>query len=286
MPDFGIVDTHLHIWDPSELRYPWLDDIPLLNKRYLLEDYRQATADLTTERMVFLQCEVAFDQFLDEARWVAGVAREDPRIEGIVAWAPLEQGEAAAEALDQLVEIPQVRGIRRIIQFEPDPEFCLRPAFVEGVRLLERYDLSFDICIKGDEQFANTLELVHRCPNVQFILDHIGKPDIADGVLDPWRAQLRELASFDNTTCKVSGLVVEADMESWTPEDLRPYLDTVFDTFGFDRVTFGGDWPVVLQAAEYREWVAALDLVLEGTSEDERRKLYRDNAIRFYRLEP
>ncbi len=286
MPDFSVVDTHLHIWDPQKLSYPWLADIPLLNRPYLIEDYREATAGLSVERMVFLQCEVAFEQCVEEAAWVAGVARQEPRIQGIVAWAPLELGAAATETLDQLADIPGLKGIRRIIQFEPNTEFCLQPGFIEGVRLLEHYGLSFDICIKGDEQFANTLELVRQCPNVSFILDHIGKPDIVDGGrLDPWRQQLRDLAAFDNTICKVSGLVGEADMEHWTREDLKPYLDTVFNTFGFDRVAFGGDWPVVLQAAQYREWVAALDWALEGISDDEKRKVYRDNAIRFYKLE-
>ena len=285
MPDFSIVDTHLHLWDPQRLRYPWLDDVPLLNRKYLIDDYREATADLTVERMVFVQCEAAFEQCVDEAAWIAEVAREEPRIQGIVAWAPLERGAAAAETLDRLADIPLVTGIRRIIQFEPDVDFCLKPSFIEGVRLLERYGLSFDICIKGDRQFANTLELVRQCPNVSFMLDHIGKPDIVGGALEPWREQMHALAALDNTCCKVSGLVVEADMERWTREDLKPYLDTVFDAFGFDRVAFGGDWPVVLQAARLREWVAALDWVLLGTGEQERRKLYRDNAVRFYRLE-
>ena len=139
MPNFGIVDTHLHIWDPEKFRYEWLDDIPILNKSYLIEDYQRSTAGLMIDKMVFLQCEVASDQYLAEARWVSEVAREDPRIEGIVAWAPLEKGAAAVEDLDKLIDIPQVKGVRRIIQFQPNAEFCLKPSFVEGVKLLENY---------------------------------------------------------------------------------------------------------------------------------------------------
>ncbi|MAZ53398.1 MAG: amidohydrolase [Trueperaceae bacterium] len=286
MPNFGIVDTHLHIWDPEKFRYEWLDDIPILNKSYLIEDYQRSTAGLMIDKMVFLQCEVASDQYLAEARWVSEVAREDPRIEGIVAWAPLEKGAAAVEDLDKLIDIPQVKGVRRIIQFEPNAEFCLKPSFVEGVKLLENYSLSFDICIKGSDQFANSIELVRSCPNVHFILDHIGKPDIIDGSIHPWKSQICELAEFSNTTCKISGMVVEANMESWSREELEPYLDTVLDAFGPDRLVFGGDWPVVVQAAEYREWVAAFDWYLSGTSESEQRKIYRDNAVRVYRLDP
>ena len=157
MLDFGIVDTHVHLWDVGRLRYPWLDDIPLLNRPYLPADFRAAHGEIRVEKIVFLQAEVEPAQSLDEARWVASLAEEEPRLVGMVPWAPLEDGDRAADALDRLAEIPQVKGVRRIIQFEPDLEFCLRPDFVRGVRLLERYGFSFDICI-SHVQLANSIE--------------------------------------------------------------------------------------------------------------------------------
>jgi L-fuconolactonase len=143
--------------------------------------------------------------------------------------------------------------------------------------------LSCDICI-DHRQLASTIRLVGQCPGTSIILDHIGKPNIRTHLLEPWREQLRELASYPNVICKVSGLVVEADPERWTPEDLRPYLEHVFEVFGEDRVAFGGDWPVVLGAAPYRRWVETLDAFAAQLSPEGRRKLWAENARRFYRL--
>ena len=283
MPSFPIIDTHLHIWDLERLRYPWLDNVPVLNRSHLIRDYRQACGPVGVSGMVFVQCECSPAQFEEEAAWVTAVAREDPRIRGIVAWAPLEQGDAARDALARLAANPLVKGIRRIIQFEADPDFCIRPDFVRGVQLLPKFNLGFDICIKC-HQMPATIELVRQCPEVRFILDHIGKPNIRERELEPWASHLRQLARFENVWCKVSGLVTEADFENWTPGDLQPYLDTVFDCFSFERTMFGGDWPVSTQASDYPRWVETLDAALEGCTADELRRFYADNARDFYRV--
>lgn len=283
MIPFPIVDTHVHLWDPGHLRYPWLDDNALLNKPYLLEDYRRACGPVQVEKMVFLQCECDFAQFQQEADWVTSLAQQDPRLQGIVPWAPLEKGDAARPALEKLAQNPLIKGVRRIIQFEPDIEFCLQPDFVKGVQVLADYNLSFDICI-FHPQLANTIKLVKQCPNVKFILDHIGKPDIKQHLLDPWRQEIQTLASLPNVWCKVSGLVTEADHEHWTEDDLKPYIDHVVSAFGFDRVIYGGDWPVAYQATEYPRWVETLAWAVSGCSEAELHKLFHDNAIAFYKL--
>ena len=283
MPHFPIVDTHLHIWDLGRLRYPWLASVPALNRNHLIADYRRACGPVAVAKMVFLQCECDPAQYRAEADWVTEVAQADPRIRGIVPWAPLELGEAAGEGLLALAANPLVKGIRRIIQFEADPEFCLQPAFVRGVQSLHAHGLSFDLCI-NHRQLANTIKLVRQCPKVRFVLDHIAKPDIKAGLLDPWRAELRELARMDNVWCKVSGLVTEADHATWTPADLKPYLDHVVACFGFDRVMFGGDWPVSTQATDYPRWVTTLDDALRGCSPDELHRLYVRNAEGFYRV--
>jgi L-fuconolactonase len=283
MPDFPIVDTHLHLWNPQNLRYPWLDNIPLLNKPYLLEDYKRACDPVQVEKMVFLQCEVEFSQFMDEAEWVTKLAGEDNRIQGIVPWAPLEKGDAAKPDVEKLASNPLIKGIRRIIQFEPDIEFCLRPDFVKGVQSLAAYNLSFDICI-SHIQMANTIKLVKQCPNVRFILDHIAKPDIKNHVFEPWGREIKALSELPNVWCKVSGLVTEADHQKWTKEDLKPYIDHIISCFGFDRVMYGGDWPVAFQAAKYPQWVETLDWAVSGCSPAELKKLFHDNAVAFYRL--
>ncbi len=283
MPQLTIVDSHVHLWDPSRFRMSWLDGSPDIDRPMGLADYRSHTAGVDVGGMVYLQVEVEPAYGLMEARWAVERANEEPRLGAIVAWAPLEFGEQARAYLDELVAIDRrIKGVRRLIQGE-SLDFALQPRFVRGVQLLADYGLTFDICLKHP-QLAGAVVLVRRCPNVQFILDHIGKPDIAAGLLDPWRAQIRELASLPNVICKVSGMVTEADHARWTTDDLRPYVEHVLESFGEDRVAFGGDWPVVLLASPWRRWVDTLDALTSGLSDDAKRKLWAANARRFYRM--
>lgn len=282
MPGFPIIDAHLHIWDPGLIPYPWLRDIPLLDRPYTLDDYRRDFASVEVEAMVFLQCEADFAFFRQEADWVAEQAGIDARIRGMVAWAPLEKGAAVADDLAALKRHAILRGVRRIIQFEQDIDFCLRPDFLEGVRTLRDFDLSFDICI-DHRHMGNILKFIERIPDVPMILDHIGKPAIRDGRREPWATQIRELARFPNLVCKMSGVATEAKPD-WTPDDLLPFMDIAFDAFGFGRTMFGGDWPVTLQAVKPSRWIALLDERLAGASETDRRSFWRDNANRVYRL--
>ena len=278
-----MVDTHLHVWDPKYLRYPWLDSNELLNKPYLPADYRVACGPVQVEQMVFLQCECDLSHFMDEANWVTHLAQSEPRITGIVPWAPLEKGDAVQADLEKLAANPLIKGIRRIIQFEPDLEFCLRPDFVKGVQALPEYGLSFDINISHG-QMANTIKMVRQCPDVQFILDHIGKPDIKSQLMEPWKQELKVLAGFPNVWCKMSGLATEADFKAWKNEDLKPYIDHVLECFGFERVMYGGDWPVASMATTYPRWVETLAWAVSGCTETELKRLFHDSAIAFYRL--
>jgi L-fuconolactonase len=283
MPTQPIVDTHLHLWDPQLIRYGWLDDNELLNRPYLLKDYHSATARVPVESMVFVQCEADFAMFEAEAAWVASLAKVEPRIKGMVAWAPLEKGAAVGVDLERLKQHEILRGIRRIIQFEPDLDFCLQPSFIEGVRALADYDLSFDICV-DHRHMANVLKFVERVPRVPMVLDHIGKPAIKQGLIDPWEQHIRELARFPHVWCKISGVATEADHRSWTAEDLRRYIAVAIDAFGFDRIMFGGDWPVSTQAITYLRWVEILDDIMRDASATQRCNFWHDNAERFYRL--
>ncbi|MBI5093413.1 MAG: amidohydrolase family protein [Candidatus Hydrogenedentes bacterium] len=283
MLPFSVIDTHVHLWDPALMRYPWLDSIPLLNRAHLPSDYAAACGPIQVDKIVFIQCECEPVQFLDEFAWVAGLAKTEPRIQAIVPWAPLEKGDKAREALDRLVGNPLTKGVRRIIQFEEDIEFCLRPEFVRGVQLLENYDLHFEICI-AHRQLANTIKLVRQCPNVRFILDHIGKPDIANHVFEPWGSEIKALAEMPNVWCKVSGLVTEADHRNWTIEDLKPFVSHVLECFGVARCMYGSDWPVARLAAEYPRWTETLWAATDAPTQDERRGLFRGNAEEFYRL--
>ena len=283
MPSFPIVDSHVHLWDPQQLRYRWLDGNEQLNRRQLVADYRRACGAVDVAKLVFVQCDCVPEQALAEAEWVSGLAREEPRLRAIVARASLETGDAVAAHLEKLAALPLVKGVRRLIQGEADPEFCVRPEFVRGVQRLHAHGLSFDLCLTHP-QLAAAIRLVRQCPDVRFVLDHVGKPDIKAGQRDPWRAELRELAQCENVWCKLSGMATEADHAKWQPAELRPYIDHALACFGFDRVMFGGDWPVSTLATDYPRWVATVDDALRGCSEAEWRKVYVENAEAFYRV--
>ena len=283
MPDFPIVDTHVHLIEPDLVPLAWGNDAPTLNRRHSVAELDRARSDIELEGFVFVEADVEKGRHLDEAAVVANVAASEPRLKAIVASAPLEIGAEVEADLASLRSYRLLRGIRRLLQHEADPEFCLRPGFIEGVRLLPKFDLHFEICI-FHHQFAAAIELVRRCPEVTFILDHIGKPAIRDGMREPWSTQIAELAALPNVTCKLSGLVTEADHAGWQPADLQFYVDTVVGNFGFERIMFGSDWPVVTLASSYRRWVEVLDRALAGCTKEELRKLYRDNAMTFYRF--
>ena len=283
MPLGPIVDSHVHLWDPTRFRMPWLDGNERIGKPFGLAEFREHSAGIEVEGIVYLQVEVTPPYALLEAQWVADQPADGPPILGIVPWAPLEDGDRARSFLDAMVKIdPRVKGIRRLYQSEPDLEFCIRPDFIRGVQILPEYGLSFDLGI-FNQHLKNTITLVRACPEVSFVLDHIGKPDIKGKMGQPWQDEIRELASFPNVVCKLSGMVTEADPDTWTTADLRPYVEHVVEAFGEDRVMFGGDWPVVLMASPYRRWVDSLDEITAGLSDTAKRKLWNENAKRFYR---
>ena len=283
MIDFPIVDTHVHIYDTRRFSYAWMKNVPLLNKPHLPSDFRTACGSVEIEAFVFVEVWVDDPLQMDEARWVASLMDEEPRLRGLVPSLALERGSAVEPDLARLAEIPGVKAVRRLIESEPDVDFCVQPDFIEGVRLLARYDLGFDICIKHFH-LANAIELVRRCPEVRFVLDHIGKPPIRAGELDPWRDRIRALAALPNVHCKLSGVATEADHENWTREQLRPYLDHAIEVFGFERLMFGSDWPVSELTHRYETWIDIVEWAASGASRDELRALFRDNAIAFYRL--
>jgi L-fuconolactonase len=184
--------------------------------------------------------------------------------------------------LESYTKYPLVKGIRRLLQSEA-AGFMRQPKFIQGVRLLTRYNLSFDICIRH-YQFDEAIALVQECPDVKFVLDHLGKPNIAQQQYEPWRKQIQQLAAFENVYVKISGLVTEADHQNWTPADLKLFIDHTVEVFGVHRVMFGSDWPVCTLAASYQQWLTALLQLTEHFTDDEKRLLFVENARNFYRI--
>ena len=230
MPEFAIVDAHVHLYDPDVVRYGWMRGKPALAGPHGLAELDAARGAVEVRGVVWIEVGADPGQHQGEARWIARLADADPRIEGMVAHAPLERGAAAATEIERLLEHGKLRGIRRLLQDEPDDAFCLRPAFIEGVRLLARHDLSFDICVYH-RQLAGALELARRCPEVRFVLDHIGKPGIRDGLMAPWRTRITELAALPNVWCKISGPDHRGRPTTGRAQQLRPYLDHALESF-------------------------------------------------------
>lgn len=279
-----IVDAHVHLWHPRQFTMPWLASIPSLNRPYGLPEYREQTGDLPISTLVYIEVGVEPGEALREARHLVALAQQEPRLQAIVAAAPVERGAAVRAHMETLVALsPLIKGVRRNLQDETDPNFCLQPAFVAGVRLLAEFGLSFDLCIKH-WQLPSIIELVRLCPDTAFILDHLGKPAIKQRLLDPWQTDLSKLAALPNVVCKVSGLVTEAAHATWQPADLEPFLTVVLDAFGDERVLFGSDWPVALLASPYQRWYETLATLTAHLSLSTRRKLWAENARRFYRL--
>ena len=283
MPAFPLVDSHVHLWDPARLRYPWLAGLPRLNRLHGPAEFRTACGPVSAGKLVFVECGCDRAQSYAEAEWITGLAAAEPRLRGIVAHVSLEKGDAAEADLARLASLPMVKGVRRLLQEEKDDAFCLRPDFVRGVRRLARFGFTFDVCIYH-RQLAGVIALARQCPEVSFVLDHLGKPGIRAGLLDPWRAEMRVLAALPNVVCKLSGVATEADHAAWTPAQLRPYIDHALACFGPGRVMFGGDWPVSTLATDYPRWVATVDEVLAGFSETDRQRIYVANAEAFYRV--
>jgi predicted TIM-barrel fold metal-dependent hydrolase len=277
-----IVDTHQHLWDKDLFHYVWLAPLPALDRSFRLSDYSEATRGMDIVKTVFVECDVGEAQVLDEASHVLRLASNaDNRIAGVVASGRPEK--VGFEAyLDKVSGHPKLKGIRRILHTHPD-ELGQGRVFIENVTRLATYGLSFDLCVLA-RQLPVALNLVSQCPDVLFVLDHCGIPDVKAQALDPWRAHIRELSSLPNVSCKISGLVAYANPANWQAEDLRPFVDHAIESFGWDRVMFGSDWPVCNLTASYGRWVTTLMSLTHAAGEANQKKLFHDNAIRIYRL--
>jgi L-fuconolactonase len=272
------IDSHQHFWKYDPAEYPWIrDDWPV--RRDCLPPELQA---LLIEAELNGSIAVQARQSLDETRWLLRLAEEHSFIKGVVGWVDL-RAEHAARQLDELSNHSRFVGVRHVAQDEPDDHFLIQPDFLRGLALLESRGLVYDLLVYP-RQLPASIEVARRFPGQSFVLDHIAKPFIRDGKLSPWREQIRELARFPNVSCKISGLVTEADWTAWQPEDFGPYLEVVFEAFGPERLMFGSDWPVCLLAGTYAQVFELMVAYAVQLSPRDRAKLFGENATRIYKL--
>ena len=272
-----IVDSHVHLWDPAVLEYPWLAGLPELRRPFLADALVAAVGEAPVRRVVFVEANARPDQALEEADFAA----RPEMVAGIVAYAALDDPDSLPARLDALGARLKVKGVRHNIQGNA-PGFALRPAFVDGVREVGRRGLSFDLCATHD-QLPEVAELCRRCPETPLVLDHCGKPPIASGGLERWASAIADIASLPHVVCKLSGLLTEAAPD-WSEADLLPYAERVVESFGHGRVMYGSDWPVLTLAGDYGAWYRFTRRLTGGWSEADTRAFYHDVAASFYRL--
>lgn len=273
-----IVDTHLHLVYKDRFSYPWLEGAAALNRQWTAEDYFAAAERLGIESALHMEVDVAERDMEAETRFVVGA---HPRIAGAIASARPESPDFPA-FLDRLLAIDGVRGIRRILHTSPD-ELSTSETFAGNIRRLGDAGLPFDLCVLA-RQLPVGRELAEKCPDTQFVLDHCGVPDVAGKALDPWRADIEALAALPNVAAKISGVVAYARAD-WTINDLRPFVEHVIESFGWDRVVWGSDHPVCTLTANLERWVDATRKIVAGASADEQARLFHRNAERIYHLE-
>lgn len=276
MRNFPIVDTHVHILMENGIPYQSLQG------NYTLADYNASVTGLSVETILFMECDCKLSHYREEVAFASGLAHVDPRIKGIIASLPLEKGAVLKEEIAALTQNILVKGVRRLLKFEEET-FCLSPAFIAGVQLLGKYGLSFEICTSL-EQNRHLPALVSQCPDVMFMFDHIGTPDIRGKRFAEWKQGITDIAAFENVWCKLSSIATEAEKGTWTKVDIEPYISHCLSVFGSERLVFGSDWPVSLSNSSVERSVAVLDELLGTLSETEQKKIYHDNALSFYKI--
>jgi L-fuconolactonase len=274
-----IIDSHHHFWRYSPAEYGWIDDgMAAIRRDFLPADLRREMAVAGVDAVVSVQAR----QSLEETRWLLALAAQNPFIAGVVGWVPLVSP-SVATTLAELAAQSKLVAVRHVLQDEPDSQFMLRADFQAGIRALQAFDLTYDVLIY-DRHLPQAIELVDRHPSQRFVVDHMAKPSIKQGAIEPWARWLRELARRPHVSCKLSGLVTELGRPDWTSAELRPYVDVVLDAFGPDRVLFGSDWPVCLVVCGYARWMATVKELIAHLSPTERAAILGENARRLYRL--
>lgn len=271
-----MIDSHQHFWKYDPAEYEWIDDsMAALQRDFLPPDALREMTRVGVTGSIAVQAR----QTLDETRFLLDLADRFSFITGVVGWIDLQAGDIEQQ-LSEFQHRPALVGVRHIVQAEPDG-FLARPALLAGIAQLERTGLVYDILVYA-RQLRDAVAFARKFPRQQFVLDHLGKPDVRGNGLRAWRRHLEQIAALPNVACKLSGLVTEADWRSWTPGLLRPYIDAALDAFGPSRVMIGSDWPVCTVAGSYDAVISLMLHAIEEYSEAERTQMLKSTAQSIY----
>jgi len=274
-----IIDAHHHLWSFNEADYGWMDDsMKVLKRDYFPSDLEVEIKKAGVTGTVVVQAR----QILEETRWLLKLSEDNPFIQGVVGWVDLRSHDLEQQ-LKAFTHHPKLVGVRHVIHDEADDDFMLRPAFVKGIEKLKDFDLTYDLLL-FPKHMERAIELVSMFPEQRFVLDHISKPLIKSRIMQPWKDDIKALASFPNVWCKISGMVTEADIDSWTYEDMLPYMKVVCEAFGTDRIMLGSDWPVCRLAGEYEVVMGIPMLYFRSLSDEEKANIFYKNAVDCYQL--
>jgi L-fuconolactonase len=274
-----VIDAHQHFWKYDAEQFGWIDDsMSVLRRDFLPGHLETVMRGAGVNGAVTVQA----IETVEESEWLLSFADRHAFLLGVVGWAPLIDPDVKAH-LEKLAANPKFKGVRHILQAEPDDRFMLREDFNRGVSALREFGLAYDILIH-ERHLPQTIEFVDRHPHQPFVIDHLAKPRVKDGLLSPWRERITELARRENVCSKLSGLVTEAGYRSWTLEQIHPYMEIVLEAFSPRRLMFGSDWPVCLAAASYKQWFDTVKDFTSGLSESERQQVLGGTAAAVYKL--
>jgi L-fuconolactonase len=273
-----IIDSHVHFWEFDKKRDSWItSDMKILQQNYLPEHLAMNLKRNEVDGCIAVQAA----QTELETHFLVELSETHPIIKAVVGWVDLK-ADRIEEKLDHFYQYPAIKGWRHIVQAEP-AGFLGGKEFQRGIQLFRQYGYTYDILVYAS-QLKEAIEFVNRFPDQVFVLDHCGKPDIGNNKIAEWKPLIKELAAHPNVYCKVSGLFTETKWKEWSAGDFYPYLDTVFEAFGTDRLLFGSDWPVMLLSGIYVQWKSLLEKYMENLPEEERQKVFGLNAIKAYNI--
>ena len=274
-----IIDSHQHFWQLGRFDYPWMNSsLGVLYRDYLPDQLEPILGQNGVGKTVVVQA----SNSVEESRWLLNLADEHPFIAGVVGWVDLGSDDVDRQ-LDELVPHPKFKGVRHLVESEPADDWLIQPQVLRGLKRLSTYGVSYDLLVHT-RHLKYIQKMVDACSDLKLVIDHMAKPPIANGEIETWRQELRQVAANEQIYCKLSGLVTEANWTSWTKSDLRPYVDCALELFGSSRLLFGSDHPVCLLAASYEQVLASFRELLNELGDDEEQKIFGSNAAEFYGL--